>query len=393
MAGGSLAATTAIYCDGVRRIGNPCLTHGLSRSAATLPERKADSVIQRQLKLKLTKRQERELECWLYHLTSVWNWAIRKIELDGKDGIYYSQQQFQNLLAGHSTKLDIPAHVLQATLRTAHQAWQRCFKKLSGRPRLKGRRNCLNSIPFQDPFRVWPNHRISVLGIGRIRYHKQEIPRERIKGGRIVKRASGWYLCLFIDAEPNAIPRVASGQVGIDPGFKDLLSLSTGEKIEHPRELEASAFRLAQAQRGNNRTLAARIQEQIANQRKDRNHKLSRRLVSENTLIAFSADRHSAIARRFGKSVASSGDHQLRSMLSYKCRAGGAIYVEPDSRNSTRTCSACGALSGPTGLAGLKVRQWDCGACGAHHDRDTNAAMNALIAGAGLAHERLARVA
>jgi putative transposase len=212
---------------------------------------------------------------------------------------------------------------------------------------------------------------------------------------RIVKRASGWYACLFIQTEPNAILRVANGQVGIDPGFNHLLTLSTGEKIEHPRELEASALRLAQARRGNNKRLTARLHGRIANRRKDRNHKLSRRLVSENVFIAFSKDRISGIAKRFGKSVASSAHYQLRSMLAYKikCRTDGlGIYVEPDSRNSTRTCSACGVLSGPTGWAGLSVREWDCGACGAHHDRDTNAGQNALISGAGLAHETLARV-
>lgn len=153
---------------------------------------------------------------------------------------------------------------------------------------------------------------------------------------------------------------------------------------------------LAQAQRGSNRRLAARIQERIANQRKDRNHKLSRRLVAENQLIAFSADRHQAIAKRFGKSVASSGHHQLRRMLSYKskCRTDGlGVYVEVDPRNSTKTCSVCGALSGPTGWAGLKVRQWTCAQCGAEHDRDVNAAINTLIAGAGLVHESSARAA
>jgi hypothetical protein len=31
-----------------------------------------------------------------------------------------------------------------------------------------------------------------------VRYHKQELPDGKIKYGRIVKRASGWYLCLFI---------------------------------------------------------------------------------------------------------------------------------------------------------------------------------------------------
>lgn len=52
------------------------------------------------------------------------------------------------------------------------------------------------------------------------------------------------------------------------------------------------------------------------------------------------------------------------------------------------TCSTCGAREGPTGLAGLKVRQWKCSSCGAQHDRDVNAAINTLIAGAGIALER-----
>lgn len=350
-------------------------------------------MIQRQLKLKLTKHQERDLERWLYHLTSVWNWAIRKIENDGRDGIYYSSRDFQNLLSGHGPKLDIPSHVLQGVLATAYQSWVRCFKRQARKPRLKGRRNKLNSIPLPDPIRSPRDNRITVLGLRSIRFYKQEIPDGRIKCSRIIRRASGWYLCLFIDAEPNTIPRTAGGEIGIDPGFNHLLTLSSGEKVSHPRELEASALRLAQAQRGNSRRLAARVQERIANQRKNRNHKLSRRIVSENVLIAFSKDDHSAIAKRFGKSVASSGHYQLRSMLSYKSRIGGSVYVEPDSKKSTITCSACGALSGPRGLAGLKVREWTCIECGTLHDRDINAAQNAFIAGAGLAHELSVRAA
>lgn len=353
-------------------------------------------MIQRQLKLRLTEAQENELERWLYHLASVWNWAIRKIELDGQDGIYYSRHGLNNILAGHGQKLGIPCHAIQGMLAQANKAWQQCFKKQSRKPRLKGNRNKLNSIPFPDPFRLPKGNRIAVLGMGRLRFHKQELPAGKIKCGRIVKRASGWYLCLFIDAEPNAVPAIRNGRIGIDPGFSSLLTLSTGEKTAHPRELQQSALRLAQAQRGGNKRLAARIQERIGNRRKDRNHKLSRRLVSENQLIAFSADPHRSIARRFGNSVTDSAHYQLRQMLSYKSKRrtdGLGVYVEVKSRNSTKTCSACGALSGPAGLRGLKVRQWTCVACGAEHDRDVNAAMNALIAGAGLAHERLARVA
>lgn len=354
-------------------------------------------MIQRQLKLKLTPRQERQLNHWLFHLTAVWNWAIKKIENSVHGNGYYTAFDLGKLLVGHGPKLGIPAHVVNKTATNAHAAWTRCFKNLAGRPRLKGRRNKLNGIPFPDArFRLWPNSRISVLGVGRVRFHKQEPPEGKIKCGRIVKRASGWYLCLFIDAEPNAILRAAQGQVGIDPGFNHLLTLSTGEKIAHPRELEASALRIGQSQRGASRKLTARIHERIGNQRKERNHALSRRLVSENVLIAFSKDNIKGISKRFGKSVSSSGHYQLRQMLSYKSKRrtdGLGVYVEVDSRNSTRTCSTCGALSGPTGWTGLSVRGWDCGACGAHHDRDVNAAVNTLIVGAGLAHETLARVA
>lgn len=345
-------------------------------------------MIQVQLKLRPTPRQERVLTRWIYHLTPVWNWAVKRIERDAALGVLPSALTFRDSLKRHGTKMGVPQDALCGTLWTAYTAWQRCFKRLSKRPRFKGRRNRLNSIPFAHGTSI-VNDRVLIPVLGRARFHKQQIPAGHVSQLRLVKRASGWYACLFIQAETVPIQRVSEGVIGIDPGFKNLLTLSNGEKIEHPREMEAAAQRLAQAQRGGNRRLAARISERIANQRKDRNHKPSRRLVSENIFIAFSADRHSAIARRFGKSVASSGHHQLRSMLSYKSsRTGDTIYVEPDSKNSTMRCSNCGALTGPTGLRGLAVRQWACSGRGSLHDRDTNSAINAFIDGAGMALER-----
>lgn len=344
-------------------------------------------MVQRQIKLRLTYKQEQAITEWLWCLTGVYNWAIRKIEQDSKDGIYYTPKGFHNLLANHSQKLDIPSHVIQGVLSNAYASWKRCFKKLAKKPKLKGHGNKLNSVPFPDPIRPPKKNRIYLPGLKSVKFYKQELPEGKIKCGRIVKRASGWYLCLFIDADPNAISRAAEGSIGIDPGFSHLLTLSTGEKICHPRESEATANRLAQAQRGNNKKLAARLHEKIANQRKDRNHKISRRLVSENTIIVFSKDNHKAVSKKFGKSVTSSSHGQLRSMLAYKSRIGGTQYIEVNPAYSTKTCSSCGCLSGPSGLSGLSVRQWGCTECGTLHDRDINAAINTLIAGAGEALE------
>jgi IS605 OrfB family transposase len=344
-------------------------------------------MIQSQLKIRLNATLERRLDDWLFMLTGVWNWGIRKIEQDARDGICYSPKEFQNLLADHGRKIGIPSHTIQGMLLNAHAAWQRCFKKIGGKPKLKGMRNKLNSIPFPDPIRAPEGNYIKLPGLGRLRFHKQDIPAGKIKCGRLVKRASGWYLCLFIAADRQAIQSLPGRAIGLDPGFKDLLTTSDGEKIEHPKELQQTEKRSAQAQRGINRKLVARLHERIKNQRKDRNHKLSLRLVKENSVIVFSKDNVKGMAKSFGKSVASSAHAQLRQMLSYKSRAGGTEYIEVASRNSTKTCSACGALSGPTGRAGLSVRHWVCSECGTSHDRDVNAAINTLLAGLGTSHE------
>jgi len=347
-------------------------------------------MIQVQLKLRVKPKQDAILNEWLLILTRVWNWAIRKIELDGKDGTHYTKKEFQNLLASHGNTLGIPSHTLQGMLIVAWESWKRCFKKLTKKPKLKGVRNRLNSIPFPDPIRRPDGVHIKIPGLGLLRFHKQEIPEGKIKCGRIVRRASGFYLCLFIEADTKTIPSRAEGIIGIDPGYKSTLTLSTGEKIDKTRQLQRVETRLGEAQRGKRKKLTARLQERIKNRRKDDNHKLSRKFVAENKIIVFSKDNIKGIAKSYGKSVAEAGHYQLRQMLSYKCTASGRKYIEADSKGSTKTCSNCLAKTGPTGKAGLSVRQWECIECGILHDRDHNAAINTLLVGLGTSLERSA---
>lgn len=50
-------------------------------------------------------------------------------------------------------------------------------------------------------------------------------------------------------------------------------------------------------------------------------------------------------------------------------------------RNTTRTCCNCGAIEGPTGIEGLRIRQWQCPTCGFVQHRDRGAAWNILQTG------------
>ena len=345
-------------------------------------------MIVRTLKLKLTKKQEAQLDQWLWHLTGLYNWAIKKIEHDAKEKIYHSPFYLQNLIAGHSGRMEIPSHIMRGTLFQAYIAWERCFKKVSKKPHLKSMRNKLSSISFTDPIKSPMDGKIGLLGIGKVRYHKQDLPVAKIKCGRIIKKSSGWYLFLWLDTDHVFPVKQTDKAVGIDPGFHTLLTLSDGTKIENPRELRKGALRLVQAQRGHDKQLASRLQERQANRRSDRNHKISRHLVENYQIICFSDDNFKAMARLLGKSVSEAALGNLIRMLTYKCRTGGRQLILVNSRNTTMTCSNCKSLTGPTGLSGLKVRHWVCTACGAVHDRDLNSAMVVLNTGVGITLER-----
>ncbi|RPI56458.1 MAG: transposase [Deltaproteobacteria bacterium] len=339
----------------------------------------------RELKLKPTKRQEATLNEWLWCLTGVYNWASRKIELDAQDKIYHRKLAFQNSLSGVSKKLDIPSHTIQATILQAYNAWERCFKKVSKQPKLKSVRNKLRSICFPDPLngkRISEN-RISLPGLKSVRFYKQDLPEGSIKQARIVKRALGWYCQICIDTVHIFPVENTDEAVGIDTGFKDLAILSTGKKFSNGREFVKGQKRLAQAQRGGRKKLAARLYERISSRRKDYNHKVSRQIVQNFKEIYITNDNLRGQAKIFGKSVSDAGISQLRQFLIYKGAQHSRKVVLVDSKYTTMTCSICGSLTGPTGLSGLVVRTWKCGACGAQHDRDVNAAKVILKSGLG----------
>jgi len=84
---------------------------------------------------------------------------------------------------------------------------------------------------------------------------------------------------------------------------------------------------------------------------------------------------------RMAKSVLDAGWGMLKTQLQYKGQQAGRCVLIVSERNTTRTCSSCKALSGPSGLDMPVVRIWVCRKCGVTHDRDVNAARNILSAG------------
>lgn len=195
-----------------------------------------------------------------------------------------------------------------------------------------------------------------------------------IKEGCFTQDSLGrWWICFQVEVPSE--PKESVAQIGIDLGLKSLAVGSDGRKIEARRIYRTYEQRLAAAQRARNKQRVRRIHVKIANCRRDFLHKLSTDLVRNHGLIAVGNVNAKKLARtKMAKSVLDAGWSALRAQLRYKASRHGAVYLEVDEAWTTQTCSECGGIAGPKGLAGLNKREWGCPDCGAHHDRDVNAA-------------------
>jgi len=282
-----------------------------------------------------------------------------------------------NLAAGSSKELGLHSQTIQAVCEE-YAARRRAAGK--AKMRWRGKRS-LGWIPFK---------KAGVKGDGdTVRYGSKTFrfwlsrPIEgKLKTGSFTQDARGrWYVNFQCEVEAPQ-PGQGTTVIGIDLGLKDFATLSTGEKIEAPRLYREIEETLSIAQRARNKDRIRAIHARIANRRKDFLHKLSTRLVNEYGAIFVGNVNASKLTKtRMAKSVLDAGWSTFRTLLRYKAITHGVVFEEVDEAFSTRTCSECGALSGPKGIAGLGIREWVCTECGAHHDRDVNSAKLILALG------------
>jgi putative transposase len=247
------------------------------------------------------------------------------------------------------------------------------------RPRWRAKKS-LGWVPFAAARAIKMDGDAVVYLKRRYRFwNSRAIDGDVIHAGSFSQDARGhWYLNLQVEiAEASDC---GAAEVGIDLGLETLAGLSDGSKIPNLRHYRKYERALAKAQRGRNKGRARAIHAKIVNARRHHLHEQSTRLVRENCLIVVGDVNAKTMAQtRMAKSVLDASWSGFRSMLRYKAMRHGARYVEVDERGSSVTCSACGARSGPKGIAGLRMRRWVCDRCGAQHDRDTNAAVNLLV--------------
>jgi putative transposase len=255
------------------------------------------------------------------------------------------------------------------------------------------------------------------------------LPRGAVPSSVTVTRttAGRYYISLLVEEDIKALTPVAQ-ETGIDLNVKELV-LSTGQRYHPPAPLKTLEARQKRYQRATKRKVRAakramgrdpsaplpkgvkldvsnnlrkayrkvgRIDERIANVRRDWQHKTTTTIVRENQVIAME-DLHVAgmtasakgtveqpgkrVKQKSGlnRSVLSVGFGEIRRQIEYKAQWYGRTAVKIDRwYPSSKRCRACGHIHRDLRLSD---RHWTCPACGTRHDRDLNAAYNILGAG------------
>jgi len=274
---------------------------------------------------------------------------------------------------------------LQQTLKDLDTAYNRFFKKQSGFPNFKSKRN-------NQSFRI-PQH-FEIKG-GKIHFPKFKegikttIHRE-VKGdirfATISKTKTGkYFVSITTDFEVKK-ERTSNGQIGIDLGIKDFVTLSSGEKYNSKVKEGNIKFlyrQVSKKKKGSNNRNKARLKlakryEQIDNQKQDFQHKLSDKICKENELIAIEDLNIKGMVKNhcLARAISSQSWYSFIIKLEYKSeRYNGEVVKTNRFFPSSKTCSTCGYINQDLTL---KDREWKCTQCKAKHDRDINASQNIL---------------
>ena len=235
--------------------------------------------------------------------------------------------------------------------------------------------------------------RLPKVGLVKIKFHRQIVG--TIKTVTITKTPSDkYYVSILTEYENQVLPIVPKKFVGLDYSMGELFVSSEDERADYPKYYRRAQKRLGRVQKkfsrskkfGSNRekirVMLSRVYEKVTNRRKDFLHKLSSRLVNENDAIAIEDLDLQAMAKHkrggrlsFGKSISDNGWGMFTRMLEYKLDWQGKSLVKINKwYPSSQLCSQCDYQNSNT--KNLSIRQWICPKCGAHHDRDVNAAIN-----------------
>lgn len=285
----------------------------------------------------------------------------------------------------------------QINLQSAYNNFFRSPK--IGFPKFKSKRKDKNSYTTNNQ-----NGSVSIIngklklpkvGLVKMVQHRVIPSDQKIKSATIEKTSSGkYYVSILVEFEKEIsnLQLDKTKALGLDYASHSFYVDSQGKEAKYPKFYRNAQIVLSKEQRRlslmkhgshnyeKQRIRVAKIQEHIANQRKDWLRKLSFELAESYDYICVEDINMQNMAQslKLGKSTNDNGFGMFRTLLAYKLIERGKQLVKIDKWfPSSKTCRFCGCINKKLKLSD---RVWAC-ECGAVLNRDENAAINIMNIG------------
>ena len=309
----------------------------------------------------------------------------------------------------------ISNNVTKQAIKDCVDAYEKFFKGLSGRPKLKSKRRGDFSF-YQDvaKIKITATHvKLEAIATS-IRKNRQKLnwfrlaEHERIPVGvkykqpRITFDGLNWWLSVAVEvAEPKPAEN-CSEALGIDLGIKNLATCSDGtiypniNRTSKVRKLKKKQRRLQRSisrkyemnnTRGESYSKTRniikserkllRIHHRLADIRQNYRHQITSEIIRRKPSLIVLEDlnvRGMMSNRHLSKAVQEQGFYEFRRQIEYKAQWSGISVVIADRYYpSSKTCIACGNVKKDLRLS---ERVYRCECCGNEIDRDLQAAIN-----------------
>lgn len=356
------------------------------------------------------QEQSARMEDWLELLRRVYNYYLaerkdwiksRKCEVnacsikqeyiisaDAPRPTFYSQKLHLTQAKKEFPALtDIHSQVLQEVVGRVDLAFKNMWERRLGFPRFK-KRGRMRSFVFPQfkasPVTGW-HITLPKIGDVRINLHRPIPNGFAVKQARIVRKASGWFVLLNLQADVK-VPEIQphGHPLGIDMGLEKFLATSDGELIGRPkffnslhRKLQLLQRRLKHKKKGSSnwRKLSqkiGRLYEKIKNTRKDYHYKTAHHLCDSSGMIFAEELNLKAMSKgMLCKHTLDAGFGQFFNILSWVCWKRGVYFAKVDANGTSQICPKCHTH---TGKKQLSERVHHCMTCGYRTDRDVAAA-------------------
>lgn len=322
-----------------------------------------------------------------------WNYALNLCQETYKNtGKGLSRGYIQGLLPTLKKEYewlkDVYSQCLQVVALNLSTAYKNFFEKRTMLPKFKSKHG-RQSISYPQNVKFDGDYiNLPKIGLVYCRFHRDF--EGTIKTVTVSRSTDGKYFASVVvnDGKAEVEPVLIDKAIGIDVGLSHFAITSDGSKFDNPkffvnhqRNLKRKQQRLSKKNKDSQnrqkaRLAVAKVHSKIARCREDFLHKLSRKIVNENQVIAVENLNIKGILKNhnLAKAINDVGWGMFCTMLKYKAESEGKIYIEIDRWfPSSKICHFC--LNRVDNLS-LDVRAWTCKYCGTHHDRDVNAAIN-----------------